>query len=59
MTKVNEENSNFQTPSFTFVSIAVVELIGPPPHEAAKRKIEPVDFEDQINSLSQKSEKPE
>lgn len=35
----------------------VVELIGPPAFEAAKKKIEPVEFEDSINSLSQKDEK--
>lgn len=34
----------------------VVELIGPPLHEDAKRKIEPVEFEDSLNSLSQKEE---
>ena len=35
----------------------VVELIGPPLHESAKKKIEPVDFEDALNSLSQEKEK--
>jgi spastic paraplegia 7 len=35
----------------------VVELIGPPLHESAKKKIEPVEFEDTINSLSQKNDK--
>ncbi|CRK90142.1 CLUMA_CG003858, isoform A [Clunio marinus] len=35
----------------------VVELIGPPLHEAAKKKIEPVEFEHSLNSLSQKEEK--
>lgn len=32
----------------------VVELIGPPAFEAAKRKIEPVEFEDSLKSLTQK-----
>ncbi|CAO1312801.1 unnamed protein product [Diamesa tonsa] len=32
----------------------VVELIGPPLHEEAKKKIEPVEFEDSLKSLSQK-----
>jgi len=31
----------------------VVELIGPPAYEAAKRKIEPVEFEDSLRSLTQ------
>lgn len=29
----------------------VVELIGPPPFESAKRKIEPVEFEDNLNKM--------
>lgn len=32
----------------------VVELIGPPPFESAKKKIEPVEFEDSLRSLSSK-----
>lgn len=35
----------------------VVELIGPPPFEDEKHKIEPVEFEDSLNSLSQKKDK--
>lgn len=35
----------------------VVELIGPPLYDDAKRKIEPIEFEDSLNSLSQKNEK--
>lgn len=31
----------------------VVELIGPPPFESAKKKVDPVDFEDSLNSLAQ------
>jgi spastic paraplegia protein 7 len=30
----------------------VVELIGPPLHAEARRKLEPVEFEDSINELS-------
>lgn len=30
----------------------VVELIGPPKYESAKRKIDPVEFEQSLNSLS-------
>lgn len=32
----------------------VVSLIGPPAQEAKKRKIEPIEFEDSLNSLTQK-----
>jgi spastic paraplegia 7 len=35
----------------------VVELIGPPLYESAKKKIDPVEFEDSLNSLSEKEEK--
>jgi spastic paraplegia protein 7 len=35
----------------------VVDLIGPPLHEAAKRKIEPIEFEDSMNSLSDTEKK--
>lgn len=34
----------------------VVELIGPPLHESAKKKIDPVDFEDSLSSLTQKED---
>lgn len=34
----------------------VVELIGPPKYESAKRKIDPVEFEQSINSVSQSIE---
>lgn len=30
----------------------VVELIGPPKYESAKRKIDPVEFEDSLKNLS-------
>lgn len=33
----------------------VVELIGPPTYDAAKRKIEPVEFEDSLKNLSGKT----
>lgn len=33
----------------------VVELIGPPSFDAAKRKIDPIEFEDSIKNLSSKS----
>jgi spastic paraplegia protein 7 len=35
----------------------VVELIGPPKYEASKRKIEPVEFEDSLRSLTQDEKK--
>lgn len=35
----------------------VVELIGPPLYEDAKKKIEPVEFEDSLNSLSKNDKK--
>jgi spastic paraplegia 7 len=34
----------------------VVELIGLPLHDAAKKKIDPVEFEDSLNSMSEKDE---
>lgn len=34
----------------------VVELIGPPKYESAKRKIDPVDFEQSINQISKSVE---
>lgn len=34
----------------------VVELIGPPLHADSKNKIEPVEFEDSINSLTHPEE---
>lgn len=35
----------------------VVELIGPPKYDAAKRKIDPIDFEQSLKNLSQSDEK--
>lgn len=37
----------------------VVELIGAPLHEEAKRKIEPLEFEDSLKSLTATEEKIE
>lgn len=34
----------------------VVELIGPPAHEDAKRKVEPIEFEETLTNLSKKEE---
>lgn len=34
----------------------VVELIGPPKHDAAKRKVDPIDFEQSLKNLSQQSD---
>lgn len=34
----------------------VVELIGPPKYDAAKRKVDPIDFEQSLRNLSQQSD---
>lgn len=36
----------------------VVELIGPPKYDAAKRKIEPVDFEQSLKNVSSSEDQP-